>query len=102
MTPFGSNHLGIASYIDDAGEATSILDVSDDPIGDVLGPFPLTYPFRFFDYGDIVNASAAASVAFKAENSDNNLSIDKDGGIGRPLSLAHPGCLCTIAIRLMG
>jgi subtilisin family serine protease len=80
LTPFGSNYLGIQSYTNDNGDATSIIGLAGDPIGDGLGPYALSYPADFTDYGDVVNAAAGASVSFKANNNSNNLDVDKDGG----------------------
>ncbi len=80
LTDFGSTYLGIQSYTDDTGDATSIIGTDGDPIGDGLGPYGLSYPSAFSDYGDIVHAAAGASVAFTAENNSNDLDLDKDGG----------------------
>ena len=80
LTPFGQNYLGIASFNSDTGDATSIVGVAGDPIGDGLGPYALTYPSGFSDYGDILNATPSASVSFHAGNNSNNLDTDKDGG----------------------
>ena len=79
LTPFGQNYLGIGSFSSDVGDATSIVGVAGDPIGDGLGPYALTYPSGFSDYGDIVNAATGASTAFKANNNVNKLDIDKEG-----------------------
>jgi hypothetical protein len=81
LTPFGSNYLGISTFSNDTGNASTKYGVAGDPIGDGLGPYPLNYPSGFMDYGDIVNASAGASVAFHSSaGGGNNLDIDKDGG----------------------
>jgi len=81
LTPFGSTYLGIGSFTSDTGDATTKYGVPGDPIGDGLGPYSLSYPSGFTDYGDIVNAGAGASVAFRAGASGgNNLDVDKDGG----------------------
>ncbi len=80
LTPFGQNYLGIASYTSDTGDANSIVGLAGDPIGDGLGPFSLTYPAGFSDYGDIVNPATGASTAFRANNNTNKLDVDKDGG----------------------
>jgi len=80
LTPFGQNYLGIASFTSDSGDATGILGVAGDPIGGGLGPFSLTYPSGFSDYGDVVNQGAGASLAFKGSNNSKNLDVDKDGG----------------------
>jgi len=80
LTPFGSNYLGIGSFTSDSGDATSIIGLAGDPIGDGLGPFSLTYPSGFTDYGDIVNPGAGASAAFKANNNANKLDVDRAGG----------------------
>jgi PKD repeat protein len=82
LTPFGQTYLGIGSYTNDSGGATSKHGVAGDPIGDGLGPYPLTYPAGFSDYGDIVNAGAGASLAFRSQT-NNDLDIDKDGGAWR-------------------
>jgi hypothetical protein len=82
LTTFGQTYLGIGSYSDDTGGATTKYGVSGDPIGDGLGPYPLSYPAGFSDYGDIVNAAAGASVAFRSQaGGGNNLDVDKDGGL---------------------
>ncbi len=81
LTTFGQNYLGIGSYTNDSGGATSIVGLAGDPIGGGLGPFNLTYPTGFSDYGDIVDVGVApASQAFRANNNSNNLDVDKDGG----------------------
>jgi PKD repeat protein len=81
LTTFGQNYLGIGSYTDDTGNATTKYGLTGDPIGDGLGPYPLTYPSGFSDYGDIVNAGSGASVAFRSSaTGGNNLDVDKDGG----------------------
>ena len=80
LTTFGANYLGIASFTSDSGDATSIIGLAGDPIGDGLGPFSLTYPSGYSDYGDVVNPATGASAAFKANNNSNKLDVDKDGG----------------------
>jgi PKD repeat protein len=81
LTTFGQNYLGVDSYNDDSGNAIVKYGVTGDPIGDGLGPYPLTYPSGFTDYGDTVNAGAGASVAFRSSPSGgNNLDIDKNVG----------------------
>ncbi|MGC8960567.1 MAG: M28 family peptidase, partial [Chloroflexia bacterium] len=81
LTPFGQNYLGIGSFTNDNGDATSKVGVAGDPIGGGLGPYPLTYPSGFTDYGDTVNAAAPpASQAFRGGNNNRNLDVDKDGG----------------------
>jgi PKD repeat protein len=81
LTTFGQNYLGIDSYNDDSGNAIVKYGVTGDPIGDGLGPYSLTYPSGFSDYGDIVNAKPGASVAFRSSLSGgNNLDIDKNWG----------------------
>jgi hypothetical protein len=80
LTSFGQNYLGIGTYANDTGNATGITGQAGDPIGDGLGPFSLTYPGDFTDYGDVVSAGTGASVAFKASNNTNNLNIDKSSG----------------------
>jgi len=80
LTTFGANYLGIASFTSDSGDATSIIGLAGDPIGGGLGPFSLTYPSGFTDYGDVVNPATGASAAFKANNNSNKLDVDKDGG----------------------
>jgi PKD repeat protein len=79
LTTFGSTYLGISNFSNDSGAATSIVGLAGDPIGGGLGPFSLTYPSGFSDYGDIVNAGAGASNAFKANNNANKLDVDKAG-----------------------
>ncbi|OGN92500.1 MAG: hypothetical protein A2Z71_10350 [Chloroflexi bacterium RBG_13_50_21] len=82
LTPFGQNFLGIASFTDDIGYATTKYGVTGDPIGNGLVPYTLTYPSGFRDYGDIVNQGTGASVAFRsaAGGGGNKLDVDKDGG----------------------
>jgi hypothetical protein len=81
LTTFGSDYLGIGTYSNDSGNASTKYGVSGDPIGDGLGPYSLSYPAGFDDYGDIVNAGAGASVAFTSSaGGGNNLDVDKDGG----------------------
>ncbi len=81
LTGFGQTYLGIGSYTNDSGDATTKHGVAGDPIGDGLGPYPLSYPSGFSDYGDIVNAGAGASVAFRSSAAGgNNLDVDKASG----------------------
>ena len=80
LTPFGQNYLGIGSFSSDSGGATGIVGIAGDPIGGGLGPFSLTYPSGFSDYGDIVTAGNGGSQAFEASNSTNDLDVDKAGG----------------------
>jgi PKD repeat protein len=73
--------MGIGSFANDTGDATTQYGVAGDPIGGGLGPYPLTYPANFTDFGDIVNAGSGASVAFRSSaTGGNNLDVDKDGG----------------------
>jgi hypothetical protein len=80
LTSFGQNYLGVANFTSDTGDATSIVGLAGDPIGDGLGPYTLSYPSDFTDYGDIISAGPGASVSFKAVNNNNQLDIDKNGG----------------------
>ncbi|MBU0495488.1 MAG: hypothetical protein KKB13_26880, partial [Chloroflexi bacterium] len=81
LTAFGQDYLGVGSHTSDAGDATAKYGVAGDPVGAGLGPYTLTYPPDFSDYGDIVNAGTGASVAFQsAESGGNNLDVDRDGG----------------------
>jgi hypothetical protein len=80
-TSFGQNYLGIGSYTNDKGHATTKYGLAGDPIGGGLGPYALDYPDNFDDWGDIVNANVGASVAFRSSaTGGNNLDADKDGG----------------------
>jgi hypothetical protein len=81
LTPFAQSYLGAGSYVDDAGNATTQYGVAGDPIGDGLGPFPLSYPANFTDYSDIIQPGNGGSVAFRSSaGGGNNLDVDKDGG----------------------
>jgi hypothetical protein len=80
LTTFGSSYLGIGAYTNDFGDATSIIGLTGDPIGDGLGPFSLSYPLGFVDFGDTINPALDASASFMAIDNGHNLSIDKDGG----------------------
>ncbi|MCA9962350.1 MAG: carboxypeptidase regulatory-like domain-containing protein, partial [Anaerolineales bacterium] len=81
LTSFAQTYLGVASFTNDSGNATTKYGLSGDPIGDGLGPYSLTYPTNFSDYGDIVNAAAGASLAFQSgANGGNSLDIDKESG----------------------
>ncbi|MBN1135941.1 MAG: S8 family serine peptidase, partial [Anaerolineae bacterium] len=80
LTTFGSTYLGIGSYTNDSGNAAAKVGVAGDPIGDGLGPFSLTYPSGFSDFGDIVTAGAGASQAFRSSSSVN-LDVDKASGL---------------------
>lgn len=81
VTSFGQTYLGINSFNNDTGNAITKYGVLGSPIGDGLGPYPLSYPSGFTDYGDIVNPSAGASVDFRSlAGGGNNLDISKDGG----------------------
>jgi PKD repeat protein len=81
LTSFGQDYLGIGSYTNDSGNASTKHGVTGDPIGGGLGPYSLSYPTGFSDWGDVVNAGAGASVAFQSSaGGGNNLDVDKDGG----------------------
>jgi uncharacterized membrane protein len=81
VTSFGQTYLGINSFNNDTGNAITKYGVLGSPIGDGLGPYPLSYPSGFTDYGDIVNAAAGASVDFRSlAGGGNNLDVSKDGG----------------------
>ncbi|MBN1135195.1 MAG: PKD domain-containing protein, partial [Anaerolineae bacterium] len=80
LTTFGSTYLGIGSYANDTGNATAKVGLTGDPIGDGLGPFSLTYPSGFTDYGDVVTAGTGASQAFRSSSSVN-LDVDKVSGV---------------------
>lgn len=81
LTTFGQTYLGISSHGNDSGNATTKYGVPGDPIGDGLGPYALSYPSGFTDFGDIVDAGGGGSVAFRSGASGgNNLDVDKDGG----------------------
>jgi PKD repeat protein len=81
LTSFGQNYLGIDSYNNDTGDAATKYGLAGDPIGGGLGPYPLAYPGGFSDYGDVVNAGAGGSVAFRSSASGGrNLDVDRDGG----------------------
>jgi hypothetical protein len=81
LTPFGQDYLGIGSFSNDSGNATTKYGVAGSPIGDGLGPYPLSYPSGFADYGDVVNAGAGASVDFRSlAGGGNSLDVSKDGG----------------------
>jgi hypothetical protein len=81
LTPFGVTYLGIASYLNDAGDAIVKQGVAGDPVGGGLGPYTLTYPDGFSDYGDVVDPAAGASTAFRSANAaGNSLDLDMHGG----------------------
>ena len=78
LTSFGQTYLGVGSFSNDSGDATTKYGVAGDPIGSGLGPYPLTYPAGFTDYGDIVNPAVGASLAFRSSAAGgNSLDIDK-------------------------
>jgi len=80
LTPFAQTYLGVGSFTNDAGNATVKYGVAGNPIGDGAGPYPLSYPFGFTDYGDIVNSGSGGSVAFRsAAAGGNNLNVTQTG-----------------------
>ncbi len=79
VTTFGQSYLGIGSYSEDAGNATAITGVAGDPVGSGLGPFSMTYPSGFTDYGDSVTAGNGGSQAFRSQGGVN-LDVDKTNG----------------------
>lgn len=83
LTTFNQTYLGVGSFTNDTGDATSMTGVAGDPVGNGLGPYALSYPTGFSDYGDIVNTGTGASVAFQGTPIGNNLCIDKTSGSGR-------------------
>jgi hypothetical protein len=81
LTSFGQNYLGVGSFSNDSGSATTKYGVPGDPIGDGLGPYSLSYPANFTDYGDIVNGGSGASLAFRSSAAGGNgLDVDKASG----------------------
>lgn len=88
LTSFGQNYLGVGSFTSDTGDATSIVGLAGDPIGDGLGPYTLSYPADFSDYGDIISSGSGGSISFKAVNNNNLLNVDKDGGDWRSVFFA--------------
>jgi chitodextrinase len=78
LTPFGEEYLGIGTYLLGGGDATSITGVAGDPIGDGLGPYPLTYPANFIDHGDRIIPTTTAFIAFEAQNG-YSVAIDLEG-----------------------
>ncbi len=83
LTTFSQTYLGVSTFTNDSANATSITGVAGDPVGDGLGPYALSYPAGFSDYGDIVNAGTGASVAFQSTPIGNNLCVDKASGSWR-------------------
>lgn len=80
LTSFGQTYLGIASYTSDSGNASTKYGLVGDPIGGGMGPYTLSYPSGFSDYGDIVNPGSGGSTAFRsAASGGNNLDVDKSG-----------------------
>ncbi|MCB8942989.1 MAG: M20/M25/M40 family metallo-hydrolase [Ardenticatenaceae bacterium] len=80
ITSFGQTYLGVASFTNDQGNATTKYGVPGDPIGDGLGPFTLSYPAGFTDYGDIITAGSGSSLAFRSSAAGGNgLDVDKAG-----------------------
>ncbi len=88
-TTFGQNYLGVGTFTNDSGNASTKYGVPGDPIGGGLGPYPLSYPTSFSDYGDIVSPAAGASLAFRdSATGGNGLDQDKDGGDWRTVFFA--------------
>ncbi len=86
LTSFGQNYLGIGSFSNDSGNATTKYGVAGDPIGNGLGPYPLSYPANFTDYGDIVNSGSGGSLAFRSSAAGGNgLDVDKASGSWKTL-----------------
>jgi hypothetical protein len=80
LTPFAQTYLGVGSFTNDAGNATVKYGVAGNPIGDGAGPYPLSYPPGFTDYGDIINSGSGGSVAFRsAAAGGNNLNVTQTG-----------------------
>jgi hypothetical protein len=80
LTTFAQNYLGVGSFSNDTGGATTQYGVAGDPIGSGLGPYSLSYPAGFNDYGDVVNPGTGASVAFRTSaTGGSNLDVDQEG-----------------------
>ena len=80
LTSFGQTYLGIGSFANDSGDAVTKYGVPGDAIGDGAGPYPLSYPLNFTDYGDVIS-SDGGSLAFRSSaTGGNGLDVDKAGG----------------------
>lgn len=78
LSSFGGDYLGIGSYGNDTGGASSKYGVRGSPLGSEVGPYPLSYPPGFSDFADIVNAGAGAAVVFGSSPvGGHNLDIAK-------------------------
>ncbi len=80
LTSFAQTYLGVSSFNNDAGNATVKYGVAGNPIGDGAGPYPLSYPSGFSDYGDIINSGGGGSVAFRSSAAGgNSLDVTQTG-----------------------
>ncbi|MBN1661846.1 MAG: S8 family serine peptidase [Anaerolineae bacterium] len=95
LTTFGSNYLGIDSYVEDTGEVDPI-GTAGDPIGGGLGPYSLILPTSWpsgttsIDYADYVYPQLGAATPFYFQVSTEENSTRYDGSIWRTVYLGWP------------
>ncbi|MBC7251406.1 MAG: S8 family serine peptidase [Anaerolineae bacterium] len=75
LTDLGGRYLGVISYTEDL-TSTVVTGVQGNPVGDSLGPYTLTYPFR--NWSDALTPTIASEAAFLGDH-------------GYPVAVAHQG-----------
>ena len=63
-TPFSRDYLGVLNYTEDV-TPTQALGVPEDPLGDGLGPWPLTYPHGYQNWSDGLEPTPGTAVSFR-------------------------------------
>lgn len=86
LTDFGNRYLGVLTYTNDI-TAVAVTGASGNPIGEGLGPYTLTLPYR--EWADIVTPTAAASIAFLNANGDPT-ALTLDGGAFKTVFFSFP------------
>jgi len=94
LTSFGSQYLGIGSYVSDMNEV-SLLGNAGDPIGDGLGPYTLTKPTSWpvtepILYTDQITPSAGSGAPFHYQVSGAQSGTDVDAISWQTVFLAWP------------
>jgi PKD repeat protein len=87
LTPFGTNYLGITSYLDDV-QRSDVIGNAGNPIGDGLGPYTLVMPPGWSsNWSDNVSGPNAP---FRWAGTGQNNSVNKVGGTYRTAFIAWP------------
>jgi uncharacterized repeat protein (TIGR01451 family) len=76
---FAREYLGVDTH-SEILSSTLALGVSGDPVGNQLGPYPLTFPLGYNNWTDSITPTASASPAMVSQQGDPN-AVTHRGGI---------------------